>query len=224
MVWKTSSSAFRRRSQRRRFSTGDARLLRYLAYLCIKYEIDPMDFFGGIQEALEEGEAKCGCLTILFRVRDREKSTFLITRNSEVVTQFNVSKRLLGEENPIEAFFHEIKSLVKMKEVSKVSCIKDLKVGMRKVKVTGEILEIEKPRRIITRFGLPSIVANAVIGDDSGTIILPLWNKQINRFFVGDRINVSRAKVVRFHGNLQLWVGRTGQLTHVEEDSSAKKK
>jgi ssDNA-binding replication factor A large subunit len=81
----------------------------------------------------------------------------------------------------------------------------------------ARILEIPRPRSVITRFGGFAMVTNASIADETGSIQLPLWNKQIDTVSVGDTIRVENARVVTFRGERQLRVGRGGQLSVIEK-------
>jgi len=77
--------------------------------------------------------------------------------------------------------------------------IRDLKCGMNQIDLKARVLEIPKPRSVVTRFGGFATVANASITDETGIIQLPLWNKQIDAISVGDIIQVENARVVAFH-------------------------
>jgi ssDNA-binding replication factor A large subunit len=95
--------------------------------------------------------------------------------------------------------------------------IGDLKSGMKRIDLKARILEIPRPRSVITRFGGFAMVTNASIADETGIIQLPLWNKQIDTVSVGDTIRVENARVVTFRGERQLRVGRGGQLSVIEK-------
>jgi len=71
---------------------------------------------------------------------------------------------------------------------------------MKHVNIRARVLEVSQPRLVTTRFGFYASVANALISDETGTIQLPLWNKQINEISVGDLIQVENANVIVFRG------------------------
>jgi replication factor A1 len=56
-------------------------------------------------------------------------------------------------------------------------------------------------------------VATAVIADETGTVKLALWNDQINRVNVNDKVKVENGYVTSFKGEIQLNVGKYGKLT-----------
>jgi ssDNA-binding replication factor A large subunit len=60
-------------------------------------------------------------------------------------------------------------------------------------------------------------VTNVLVTDETGTIQLPLWNKQIDEISVGDLIQVENANVIVFRGTRQLRVGRSGKVSVIEK-------
>lgn len=91
--------------------------------------------------------------------------------------------------------------------------IKELRNGMRKIDLVAKVLEISEPREVVSKFdGRVYRVADAVIGDDTGTIKLSLWNEQIGRIKVNDMIKIENGYVRTFRGEKQLNVGRFGKL------------
>jgi len=93
--------------------------------------------------------------------------------------------------------------------------IAELKPGMRRVDVEGQIFEIDTPRDVQTKFG-PAQVASATLEDSTGSVKLTLWNETISKVQPGDHVSISNGYVDSFRGELQLNVGRYGQLTKVE--------
>ncbi|MEM1582370.1 MAG: OB-fold nucleic acid binding domain-containing protein [Candidatus Bathyarchaeia archaeon] len=92
--------------------------------------------------------------------------------------------------------------------------IKELRDGMRKVDLVAKVLEISEPREVISRFsGQVFKVADAIIGDETDTIKLSLWNEQIDRVNINDTIKIENGYVRSFRGERQLNVGRFGKLT-----------
>ena len=94
--------------------------------------------------------------------------------------------------------------------------ISEVKEGMNDVSISGEIVEISEPREVITRFGNSS-VATAKVKDDSGTISLSLWGKQISLFRVGDQIEITGGYTKSFRGEVQINVGKTGSIKKAGE-------
>ncbi len=93
--------------------------------------------------------------------------------------------------------------------------IVELKPGMRRVDVSGKIVQIEAPRDVQTKFG-PGQVATATLQDDSGTVKVTLWNETISKVSLNDTVQIENGYVDSFRGELQLNVGRYGKLTKIE--------
>jgi len=200
-------------------STADFMLLEYLALISMKYGIDSDDFFDGFVEAWKRRESRCESLLIECRKRTRDNAVFLITDSRKVVAQFPIPKRILEENSPLKEFARARASRRTILDGTKVKHLRigDLKSGMNRINLKAKVLEIPKPRSVITRFGGFATVTNASIADETGIIQLPLWNKQIDAVSVGDLIRVENARVVTFRGERQLRVSRGGQLSVVEK-------
>src|SRR3989338_8444500 len=84
--------------------------------------------------------------------------------------------------------------------------IVDLKDGAGKVDVEGKIVEKEEPREVNTKFGRTK-VANAVIEDESGSIVLVLWGEQADNINEGDTVKIENGYVKEWNNSLQLNVG-----------------
>jgi hypothetical protein len=185
----------------------------------MKYGIDLEKFFGSFVEAWKRQESTCESLSIKCRKKTRDNAVFLITNNSKVVAQFPIPKYVLKEAGSLKEFVHSgasKRTLIERVEVKHLR-IGDLKSGMNRINLKARILEIPKPRSVITRFGGFATVTNASIADETGIIQLPLWNKQIDAVSVGDLIRVENARVVTFRGKRQLRVSRGGQLSIVKK-------
>lgn len=89
--------------------------------------------------------------------------------------------------------------------------ISELRPGMRRVDVQGQIIDLQSPRDVQTKFG-PGQVSNAVLRDDSGQVIVSLWNENISKVHVGSTVSIENGYVESFRGDLQLQVGRYGRL------------
>ena len=94
--------------------------------------------------------------------------------------------------------------------------IEELKEGMKRVNVVGKIVQKSDTREVRSRYKDETYrVADALIDDDSGTIKLTLWNEQIDRVNVNDRVKIENGYITTFRGEIQLNVGRYGTLSIV---------
>lgn len=92
--------------------------------------------------------------------------------------------------------------------------IKELRDKMRNVTVEGKVMEKSDAREVLSRFKDETYkVASAIIGDETGTIKMPLWNEQIDKVNVDNMVKVENGYVSSFKGEIQLNVGKFGKLT-----------
>ena len=192
----------------------------YLAFLSTKYEVDADSLFHALISAEENRKSKCGNLSIECRGKQRNKIILLITKDSKVVAQFPVSREfLLEQNNPIkDAQKADVlcRHLMKKDREPHSLQIKDLRIGMKKVSLKAEVIEIAKPMLVFTRFGNYATVTNALIADKTGQIKLCLWNEQIDSISIGETIQIENASISTFRGERQLRIGKKGILHRVE--------
>jgi len=94
--------------------------------------------------------------------------------------------------------------------------IADLTNDMREVTIEVEVVDIPKYNTIITRFGNEVYVVDITVKDDTGKIILTLWNEDINKVNrVGSWFVIENGFTNSFHGEVKLNVGRKGTLTEL---------
>jgi len=94
----------------------------------------------------------------------------------------------------------------------KISQIKPDSIG---IEVIGKIVSVGDVRNVETRYG-PARVAQAILKDETGTIILNLWRDQVDRVRTGDIVRVRNAFVRTFRDQMELNVGRDGSITVLE--------
>ena len=92
--------------------------------------------------------------------------------------------------------------------------IKDLRDGMKRVEIEAKVSEKSETREVMSRFSdTTHRVATAIIGDETGTIKLTLWNDQIGQVNVNDKVKVENGYVTSFRGEIQLNIGRYGKFS-----------
>ena len=57
------------------------------------------------------------------------------------------------------------------------------------------------------------MVADATLKDETGKITLTLWNEQVSKVMVGDKIKIENGYAKSFRDVLQLSTGKHGKLT-----------
>ena len=84
---------------------------------------------------------------------------------------------------------------------------------MKKVDLTAEVLEIEKPHLIHTQYGNSLMLTEVWIGDETGKVKVCLWGEQANIPVVGDVVQIKHASVGTFNGERLLNLGKFGSLS-----------
>jgi replication factor A1 len=89
--------------------------------------------------------------------------------------------------------------------------IKDLKARDGNVDIEIEITEKSDVREF-QKFGKAGRVCNAKGKDETGTITLTLWNEDIDKVNVGDKVHITNGYISEWQGELQLGTGKFGQM------------
>ncbi|MFH1285706.1 MAG: OB-fold nucleic acid binding domain-containing protein [Candidatus Micrarchaeota archaeon] len=94
--------------------------------------------------------------------------------------------------------------------------ISELTAGTGDVSIEAEVISIDEPRDVVTKFGKNTRVANAKIKDESGEITLSLWGDDINKVAIGDKIKIEKGWVSEFKGEKQISAGKYGKIEVVK--------
>ncbi len=85
---------------------------------------------------------------------------------------------------------------------------------MKRVSIEAKVTEKTDTREVKSRFKDETYqVAEAIIADETGTVKLTLWNEQIDQVKVDDVVKIENGYVTSFKGEIQLNIGKYGQLT-----------
>jgi replication factor A1 len=91
--------------------------------------------------------------------------------------------------------------------------IEELKPRSNVEKIDLMIVEKEDARGYISQFGVKGMVCNCVAkGDGGGRIGLTLWNDEIEKVNVNDKIRITNGWVKEWNGNLEISAGKFGKL------------
>ncbi len=188
----------------------------YISRLASIHDVYKGELIEGLFTAREKGKSSCGSLFIECRKKTKAKSVFLIMKGSDVVAQIAIpTSFLLDAGGSLMSLAYSGKS---NSSVAKKTCvpqsyyIRDLRAGMKNIKLKARILEVMKPGRVHTRFGNVAIITKVLIGDETGKIQLCLWNEQGENLHVGETIIIEDAKASRFGDKTQLSIGANGKL------------
>ena len=86
------------------YSRSDLRTVEYIIELCIKHGIERGEFFRTIVNAWNDGKATCQTLTVTQRLKNKNGSIFLITRDNMVIAQFSIPEHILEDTDPFRGF------------------------------------------------------------------------------------------------------------------------
>lgn len=97
--------------------------------------------------------------------------------------------------------------------------VKDLTPQSRRVNVVVKVMSIGEPKEIPNRFGGESKkVAEARVGDETGTVILSLWQEQIGSVSMDDVLSIENGYVSLVQGHMRLNIGKYGKMTKTDQD------
>ncbi|MGC8710188.1 MAG: OB-fold nucleic acid binding domain-containing protein [Candidatus Micrarchaeia archaeon] len=95
--------------------------------------------------------------------------------------------------------------------------INELKAGATNVTIEATVAEKQEPREVVTKYGKRLNVANVTLKDDTGSIVLSVWGKDIETVAVGDKVRVTNGYVSEFRGTPQLSAGKWGKIEVIEK-------
>ena len=93
--------------------------------------------------------------------------------------------------------------------------IKDLQANQGKVDLVVEVVNKDEPRTF-EKFGKSGRVCNAKVKDASGEVTMTLWNEDVDKVNVGDRIHVENGWCSEYKGEKQVSAGKFGKIELVE--------
>jgi replication factor A1 len=98
----------------------------------------------------------------------------------------------------------------------------------KQINLLAKIVNVGETREIPNRFGPSRKVADAQIGDETGTVILSLWEDQIGQVQKDDLIKIENGYVsfvksanTPGKGNIRLNIGKYGKMEKVTEGVSS---
>lgn len=192
-----------------------------LAFISAQHNVYPTELFQALINAKENGKSACEDLTVEYRGSVNDQAIFLIKKGDNVISQFRVSEEMLSKTDV--SFDSSMDTSRVRKEIAKQTPtpahykIGDLREGMKKINVIAEVLQTSEPAKVHTQFRDNALVSNAVIGDETGKVMLCLWDQQVNSVSMGDCIEVRNAHVASFKGEKQLRLGKNGTITRLEK-------
>ncbi|RLG22377.1 single-stranded DNA-binding protein [Methanosarcinales archaeon] len=100
--------------------------------------------------------------------------------------------------------------------------IENVKIGSltpesRNVNLLVKVLDVGEPKDIETRYGTKHL-AEATIADDSASMLMTLWEDQVDQVQEGDVLEIENAYISLVRGSMRLNLGRYGKMRKVDLD------
>lgn len=89
--------------------------------------------------------------------------------------------------------------------------IKDVAANQGNIDLVAEVVEKEEPKNF-EKFGRTGKVCNARIKDETGELKLTLWNDDINKVNIGDKIHLKNGWCSEFRGEKRVSTGKFGAI------------
>ena len=90
----------------------------------------------------------------------------------------------------------------------------DLKPGMSSVNIKVTVVETE-PKQIITSKGVEHEILEAKVKDETGSIMLILWDEKVLPLKAGDVLQIGNGFVTSFKGEWRINAGKYGEVAKV---------
>ena len=188
-------------------------VLSSIAQIAVKYKLEPWSLFDAFTKAWTHEDSQCENLTIKCRKIDSESAIFLITLNNKVIWQFPIQIDILQKPELFKSCIPSLPEPVHKEGDSTRKHISELRNKMKYLNLKARIIEVPPKMLVSTRYGWEAYFSNVLLADTTGTIRLGLWNNQIDDVSVGDTIDIQKASVTTYYGQLQLRIGRKGTMS-----------
>jgi replication factor A1 len=111
---------------------------------------------------------------------------------------------------------------IKEDESKELMKIGELNSYSRQVNTIVKVVSKTETREVTSRIDQTSHrVAEALVGDETGTIYLTLWDDAIDNIEEGQTLSIKNAYVNLFRGSMRLNLGRYGTYETIEESPIA---
>lgn len=97
--------------------------------------------------------------------------------------------------------------------------VKDLKPRSRSVNLVVKVLKENEIRDVESRKdGSKHRVCEATVGDETGTVLLTLWDELIDEINEGDVYQIKNGYTSLYRNNIRLNIGKYGELEKVDQE------
>lgn len=100
--------------------------------------------------------------------------------------------------------------------------VEELTPESKRVYVLVKVVEKAEPKEIPSKFGPTRKVTEALVADETGSILMSLWDDQAEGVKVGDVILVNNGYISLVRGHMRLNVGKYGSMSQVDSEIEPK--
>ncbi len=97
--------------------------------------------------------------------------------------------------------------------------VSDVGPDMRRIDLELKVVELEEPRTYTRRDGREGRVTTAIAEDDTGKIKISLWDADIDRVKVGNKIKITNGYARLFRNEVHVSAGIYGKLEVLEQQA-----
>ncbi len=91
--------------------------------------------------------------------------------------------------------------------------VENLTPRSRRVSLTAKIVSTIPPREVVSqRDGSNHKVGEFMVGDETGSVLLTLWDADIEKVKEGDTVEIGNGYITLFRGQMRLNIGKFGTL------------
>ncbi|MDH5807279.1 MAG: hypothetical protein QXW62_05510 [Candidatus Methanomethylicaceae archaeon] len=102
--------------------------------------------------------------------------------------------------------------------MSEIRKIEDLNPASRRIDLLVKVLEISPIKEVSTKDGKKHNVVEVLVGDNTGCVLMSLWDNDINKVKVGQTISIKNAYITLFRGSMRLNIGKYGSIELSKEE------
>ena len=138
------------------------------------------------------------------------KGSYTIIDESSPEAQFKVNKTLLHTSGSTGGSTSTQQKFIKIEEILRVS---------KGINTRFKVIRKDEPRGVNTKNG-PQTVCEFLIGDETGCILMSLWNDDIYEIANNSYYEIKNSYTSTFRDILKLNKGRYGELKNISKEES----
>lgn len=97
--------------------------------------------------------------------------------------------------------------------------VEELKPNSKNVNLKVKVVSKNEPREVVSRLSGETLrVAEALVGDETASILLTLWNDDIDNLVDGKIYQINNGYVSLFKGSMRLNTGKYGSIKEIESE------